>query len=134
MMPMLNDILAKKLFKGAEILRGEYISAKLEELNKNQLMSERKIYENSMLKLKKLLAYASSHSPFYQERLKDINLAQIKTFNDLKTIEPVSKEELRDNVKLIESTKPISKTTKAKTSGSTGVPLVFPKDSIRRAF
>ena len=97
-------------------------------------MSEEQINDISIIKLRRLLKYALFYSPFYRNRLKGINLSNVRDFDDLKSIEPVSKEELRNNIKLIEATRPISKTRIATTSGSTGIPLFFPKDSISRAY
>lgn len=131
---MISDKMAKILFDAAGVLRGELISNKLAELITNQSMTEKQIYEMTMLKLKKIIRYVSFHSPFYRERLQSIDVSQIQTFEDLHAIKPLTKEEVRNNVKLIASKQSLSRIRAAKTSGSTGIPLVFPKDSITRSY
>ena len=134
MLPMLNDKLARSVFQLTELVRGEHISHILNELNDNQLMSESQIYEIRMAKLRRVLQHALSYSPYYQHKLNFISLSQIRTLDDLRKIEPLTKEELRRNVKSIASKRTVSRTRMAKTSGSTGIPLVFPKDSITLAY
>ena len=131
---MLSDKFAQGIFELTEFVRQEHISQILEELKNNQIMSESQIHKLRMVKLRRLLRHASTYSPYYKQKLNGINLSQMQNFDDLGKIEPLTKEELRRDVKLIASKKTFSGTRKAKTSGSTGIPLVFPKDSIARAY
>lgn len=134
MLPMISEKLARSAFQLAQFVRSEHIAKMLNELKNNQLMSEDQINDMRIAKLRRLLRYASSYSPYYQKRLSGINPLQIQTFDDLGKIEPLTKEELRRNVKLIASQKAVSRTRRAKTSGSTGIPLIFSKDSITSAY
>lgn len=134
MLPMISEKIAQSAFQLAQFVRNEHITQVLNELKNNELMPEGKIYEMRIAKLRRLLRYALSYSPYYQKRLNGINLSQIQTFDDLGKIDPLTKEELRRNVKLITSQKAVSRIRTAKTSGSTGIPLIFPKDSITSAY
>ncbi|MDY6894646.1 MAG: hypothetical protein SVO01_04405 [Thermotogota bacterium] len=134
MLPMLNNYSARFTFNAMEYLRGEYISSTLKELLQNQSLTEDQIYEMSFAKCKKLLKYAFLYSPYYKKKLRDIDLSKIKTFDDLSKIDSLTKEDLRENVAKIKSLKPAARIVKAKTSGSTGIPLIFPKDTVCRAY
>ncbi len=131
---MLNKFTAILLFKTAEFLKNEHISKKIVELKLNEYKSIEQINQLSFFKLKKLLEYAKNYSPYYTDKFKNINLAKINTFSDLSKLPIIDKNDLRDNIKAISSVKFKKRTHIAKTSGSTGIPLIFPKDSDTAAY
>ena len=131
---MINNEIAVKVFKAAESLKGDKIFDKLGELKKNQTMVESQVHDLSLEKLKNIVSYAVKYSPFYRQQFIDSDIPEINSFDDIKKIKFLTKEDLRKHIKLITSDKPVSKTSKAKTSGSTGIPLIFPKDSISLSY
>ncbi|MBU1012619.1 MAG: hypothetical protein KKG99_06415 [Bacteroidetes bacterium] len=131
---MLNDIYAKKIFKTLELFSKNKISDKLIELKYNQKLSETQINEIALNKLKKLIKHSIYYSPFYRKQYGHLDLSSFKNLSDIKQLNLLSKEELRYNVKSIVSSRPVSLLNIAKTSGSTGIPLLFPKDVLSSSY
>src|SRR5271157_2448105 len=85
---------------------------------------------------KEYLAYAKTHSPMYREKLKDINVADIKTIEDVRKIPFTYKDELRAQQEKLPQNFPYGAllgvditevTAFRQTSGTTGKPVYVPE-------
>ena len=130
---MISTKIASKLFGIYELSSGTHISKTLRELNLNQEKSLDELNSLSLEKMSRLLSYAVKNSNYYKNKIQFDVDAPLKSFDILREIEFLDKSILRDNVEKIQSNNPTSRLTLAKTSGSTGMPLRFPKDAYVRA-
>lgn len=101
----------------AEYLKKKYENYELEE-------------KNQVLELKRLLIYAKKNSSYYKEKLKEINVENIKSLEDLKQLPILEKEELRKNIDNIITTHEV----KNNTGGTTGkaMTVYFTKDDFHK--
>lgn len=108
---------------------GNYKKYKKEYLNKkyNDYISEEKY---QIEELKRLLKHAKEKSKYYTQKLKDINIDEIKTLKDLEKLPILEKEELRKNIDNIITTHEV----KNNTSGTTGksMTVYFTKDDFQK--
>lgn len=74
--------------------------------------------------LQKLVKYAFEKSPFYQELYKGIDIASIKTVEDLKKLPVLEKETIRENITSM-YTIPENSAIVSHTLDSAGIPLKF---------
>ena len=106
-------------------------------LNESQFWSEDKIHEYQVYKLKKLIDYAGSHVPYYEELFKNIGLSSkdINKVEDIVNIPILTKEILRnEGDRMLSRQFSKFKLKKGKTGGTTGSPLVVYKDVNNRSF
>ncbi len=134
MLPMLTTRNAKYLFYISERLRGENITSKLRELKNNESLKVEDIEKIARNKLRRLFQYAHNYSAFYRDRFNELGINELKSSEDLNSLTPITKNDLRLYNEIITSKRPIGKNWMAKTSGSTGMPLHFPKDATTRAY
>lgn len=121
----MNRTVAKTLFYFIEYLRGENVYAYLKELEYNQSLSKEKLESIQRDKLKQLLEHTISCNKFYKEKYKSYDI-----HGPFASLPILSKEELRNNYKMILSDSRKSKLDLVETSGSTGVPLQFYRDRV----
>jgi phenylacetate-CoA ligase len=131
---MLPRTISKHLLRIVGSFRGEKIEEKLVELKHNQLMSKDEIEQLRVDKLKYLLRYGVSESLFYRDRYSVDMLNSINDFSGLSSFPILSKHELRDNAGDILLSPSRSRLFPSKTSGSTGSPFCFYKDTITRSY
>jgi phenylacetate-CoA ligase len=134
MLPMPPYPLALIFFKIGEHFSKQPIHKKLYELLENQKLSSDELHNLRINKLKRLLTNAKEFCPYYSEILKHINVEHINSFDILKEIPILTKNRLLDNIDTIKTKKQGFTFHTAKTSGSTGIPLKFPKDSLTTAY
>jgi phenylacetate-CoA ligase len=94
--------------------------------------SQKEIRELQLYKLKKLLAHAYKHVPFYQQRFEENNFNpdKISSLDDLQLIPFLTRQDIQKDPNSLRSTKhqklPLFR---GSSSGSTGVPVFYYKDS-----
>lgn len=93
---------------------------------KRAFWSRDRLVEFQNKELRKVVQHAYDFVPFYHKKFKDVGLRpqDIRTMKDLNKLPIITKEELRENLDKLISSKCISKNLKViHTSGSTGEPL-----------
>lgn len=127
---MLNPTFAKWLFFLVEDLRGEHVKQYLEELEKTQWYTPAELKALQWEKLKNLLVHAYQNVPWYNHKFREKKLTpkDISKPKDLKLLPVLTKSDLRDNASFLRAQNYKAKVTIAKTSGSTGISIKFPKD------
>lgn len=127
---MLNPALAKWCLLLAEVLRGEPLGRYVKELEGTQWLSRDRLDELQWARFKAVLAHAYETVPWYRRALHErcITPADIKGPADTVLLPVVTREDLRQRPAEFLSAHHGARTTVAKTSGSTGVALRFPKD------
>lgn len=131
----MNTYVAKNILRLITYFRGEPLWQSLKFLENSQWWKYEKIQEYQQIKLTKLLRYCSENVPFYRQWFKDNACApqDIKLHN-IDLLPTMDKFSLRENLSqfiAIDYKEPIEK---AKTSGSTGISLHFPKSLKSSAF
>lgn len=108
---------------------GNYKKYKKEYLEKKY---DKYIFEEKyqIEELRRLLRYAKKNSKYYSKKLKNIDMEEIKSLDDLKKIPILEKEELRANIDDIVITHEV----KSNTSGTTGksMTVYFTKDDLQK--
>ena len=91
--------------------------------------AEKLAYQNQ--KLQDFIIYVNTHSPFYKDLYKDIDLTQIKSAHDLKILPAVNKDDLRQHMTDV-ATIPDSQGVVSRTGGTTGISLkvIISKDDM----
>ncbi|MEJ2595095.1 MAG: hypothetical protein P8100_08210 [bacterium] len=87
---------------------------------------------NQLEKLGKLLAHAYDHVPFYRKRMDaaDLDPRSITSLKDLEKLPPLTREDLQNHwQEIIADNTDVGKLDKGTSSGSTGVAVVYYKDS-----
>ena len=111
----------------------------LNKLKADELRSEEELKEERKQKLRDLLIHANEYSPFWKQKFSKecVNPYSNDPLEQLKKINPITKDELIKNSTLIQNFKKKEKYFLAKTSGTTGTKLQFYKnekwDSYNRA-
>jgi phenylacetate-CoA ligase len=113
------------------VLRGRKTLSYLEEIERDQWLSEAEIEAVQWRKLKKLLDHAYENVPYYRKKFDEAGISpeRIKTRKDFVKLPILTREDIRANQKELiarnfRNEELISKTT----SGSSGVPLEFNYD------
>jgi phenylacetate-CoA ligase len=98
------------------------------DLRKSQYLSRENIQEYQIEKLKKLIAYAYAHVPYYKEKMDAAGIRpnDIKSLDDLTKLPILDKSDIRKNLHfdLMAEGFDRKKMRKITTSGSTGEPLI----------
>lgn len=98
------------------------------ELKQSQWLSLEQIKELQALKLRKLVAHAYRHVPFYRQKFDEIGLkpSDIKGLDDLHKLPLLSKNDVRENIyfDLLSDNHRKDRILRVQTSGSTGEPFV----------
>ena len=111
---------------------GRRISGRLEELRERQWWPASRLEEDAVVRVRRLIEHAQAHVPYYRRLFGDAGLhpEDIRNLADLSRVPVTTKVALRDSG--IEQTTgdnlPRSRHWPIRTSGSTGIPLVFHAD------
>ncbi len=128
--------LHKYIYLVGERLRNPLIRKKLSELMKSDFASYEQLEAEQLGKLKQLLSHAKKHSPYYREKLKDLDIETF-TLDKMHTIPLLSKTDLYAFGDKIYNNPYGEKLIKSETSGSTGDALIFYRtrewDAVHRA-
>ena len=124
----MNELLAKFVLRNIAFFRRQPLWQSMKFLEKSQWWSYEQLREYQRQKLSRLLNYCSESVPFYKNWFKehhyqpsDINL------ENMSILPIIDKAFLRENMNQFVSNGPKEAIEQAKTSGSTGVALHFPK-------
>lgn len=104
----------------------------LKEFESTKYFSKEELRAYQLIKVKKLLTHAETYSPFYKERLKKVGIepSNLADLSELTKIPALTRSNLQNHWKDIVSTNHnIEKLTKGSSSGSTGQPVVYYKNS-----
>jgi len=106
------------------------------QLNETQWFSRDKLQELQWRRLKLLLRYAYKNAPYYNTLFKNLKLTfgDFKEFEDLRKIPLLTKQILRENMENLSAKNFKGHKTIHRTSGSTGMPLQIPVDSITESY
>lgn len=116
-----------------DILKNRKTSLYLKEFNHIKSTSKGEIKTYQFEKLKALLIHAEKNVPFYQKRFKDSKFSTVDftSIEQLVRIPPLSRQDLQGNWRdIVASNYKISKLTMGSSSGSSGQPVNYFKDSI----
>ena len=114
----------KYIYLMFEKIYNPYIRQAFNELIKSDFFSTEQLLKIQEKKLKNLLNHSVLYSPFYKEKLKNINLESINLDN-INELPIITKKDLIEKNKLIQNNPFNEKLIKTETSGSTGEPLIF---------
>lgn len=119
--PIVRDI----VFPVSQWLRGCDYREKLLEARLNKSLDRQQIQELQFKKLGDLLMHAYAHVPYYRDLFfrMGITPADIRTWDDYKSLPILTKADVRKHFEQFISEKPHSPVRKYRTSGSTGEPL-----------
>lgn len=109
---------------------GLSVRRKLRELERTQWFSPEELEAWQLVRIQNLLAYAYEHVPYYRDLYQrlDIHPADIKTFEDFRSLPFLTKEDVNSHWDALISPRLRSKAQIRCTSGSTGRPLRFVVD------
>jgi phenylacetate-CoA ligase len=124
----------KMIYKIGEKFRNPSLNDKFTFLKVSEKWCLEELEKYQLKKLKELLKIAINNSPFYKEKLKDINLAEFNSLSDLKKIPFTTKEELFKYKSDIHTNLKLKKHFVARTSGSSGKSLVFKREETADSF
>lgn len=102
---------------------GKYKCA-MKEFNNLDYSNFEKLQQYQNERLKEFVEYAFKNSPFYREFYKDIDIAQVKTVEDLKKLPVLQKEVVRQNISSLYTISPKGAQV-SNTSGTTGKSMKF---------
>jgi len=120
----MNQSLAKFLFLGIERLRGEPVERFLREMEAVQWRPPDEIRTAQASRLNDLLSFTVANNPYYQKKYR--GLPEDVPFHELPLL---TKQELRQHARSMVTPGRERTVTLCKTSGSTGEPLRFYRDS-----
>jgi len=117
-----------------QAIRGEKVKPYLNELEVLEKCTKENFLRYQQEKLKQLINYVYNYIPYYKKKFQKlkISLSDIKNFKDLAQISPLVKDNIRNNLKYLIN--PTLKHSWRSTSGTTGSPLIFPKDRLATAY
>jgi phenylacetate-CoA ligase len=124
----------KTIYKIGEKFRNPSLSDKFTFLKVSEKWCLEELEKYQLKKLKELLKIAINNSPFYNEKLKDINLSEFNSLSDLKKIPFSTKEEIFKYKSDIHTNLKFKKHFVARTSGSSGKSLVFKREETADSF
>jgi phenylacetate-CoA ligase len=130
----MNSSLSRIALRLHEKLTGRRILMRLEELNRTQWLSRDELLALQQAKLQRVVEYAYRYVPYYRRAFEAIGFQPADLRRDpacLAHLPVLSKAIIRDNWHDMLTTEPERRRTLSKlsTSGSTGHPLVFMRDS-----
>lgn len=126
----------KLIFKLGQYLRNPSLDTCLKFLLRSDSWSLKQLEEYQLKRLKELLKVAYYHSTYYQQSFDEIGLdiSTVTCLEDINKIPVLTKKDVLENVKEIQTTYKFKKLRKASTSGSTGESLVFKRDEWADSF
>lgn len=123
-----RKLLTNFIYPIYESITGRRIICKLRELENDQWLSRSSIDRSQNKKLRKLVAYAYNHCPYYREHFTRLHLkpSDIITREDLTRLPVLTKANIKENLKrLISTNTERMKVRLYQTGGSTGKPMSF---------
>lgn len=120
-----------------DMIAGTNITATLKLLRESQRWNMERMNSYRLAKLRKLIAHAKQHVPYYRRLFAEIDFSHedVKSLDDIKNIPILTKEAARAaGETLVSETINPRRVRKGKTGGSTGSPLVTYKDADDRSF
>ena len=127
-----NFMIWKFIFQLGVKFRNKKINKHYNFLKSTEEWSIKELEDRQLYLLKKLLSYAYNNSRFYKKKLDEVNMNvdSINSLGDLKQIPVLTKEELKEFSKQHQiRDKSLGPYFKSETSGSTGIPLLFWRNS-----
>ena len=120
------------IFPAAQFInRGKFWS-KAREFRKLQWLPQVELERRQMERFRRIVAHANENVPFYRKRFKEEGFSpdELRTNDDISRIPILKKEEIRKNFSQMVATNIKSERWKLdSTSGSSGEPLIFYRDS-----
>ena len=110
-------------FKGMDVPRY------MKELKKTQYYDKKRLEKIQMYKLRNLIEYSQKYVPFYNEKLKSIQLKEIENTKDLEILPFLTKKSIKSRSNKLLSTKNYIFSSKKSTAGSTGEPFIIYKNT-----
>ena len=124
----MNTYIGKNMLHFLTFIRKQPVWQSLNFLKKSQYWTADQIYNYQELRLKELINHCYQTVPFYNSFFKENEITPSDiTFESLSSLPLITKTFLRNNLQQLTSTTPTGPVETAKTSGSTGVALKFPK-------
>jgi phenylacetate-CoA ligase len=124
--------LARGLYRLVDLVQGQDTFKALHELRRNESRSPAELQERCWRDVKAFTEFAGTRVPYYRQLFRRIGLlpTEMKNFDDFRKIPILDKGTLRTRIDDLEAEPgwPV-KFSVARTSGSTGIPLVFRKDN-----
>jgi phenylacetate-CoA ligase len=122
------SIIRKIIYPAYRRLRRDRVLAYLDEMHRVQAWEPERIREFQWDKMKRLLAYAAEHVPYYRNLFRSLGAspADFRSRDDLGGIPPLRKKDIRDNADaLLSEVYPHGRLQRDSTGGSTGEFLYF---------
>lgn len=131
----MNNFIARQILHAITLARKQPLFDSLRFLEKSQWWTYEKLQEYQNTKLSMLLQHCSRNVPYYRKwfRERGCNPLDINVTN-MSSLPIINKEFLRKNLQLMCAEKNKGSFEEAKTSGSTGIALHFPKSLSSSAF
>ncbi|WP_340066135.1 phenylacetate--CoA ligase family protein [Ascidiimonas aurantiaca] len=126
----------KLIYRVGQKIRNPSIRKWYHFLKESEKWPREKLETYQLQKLRYLIDFADTHSPYYQNLFKEKGLssADIKSLKDIKKFPTISKEELIKYNRDIHTNYPFKKKFVATTSGSSGNTLSFNRDESADSF
>jgi phenylacetate-CoA ligase len=103
------------------------------ELERSQFLAPAELDRLRLAKLKELVTYAKVQVPAYREKLRQIDSGSFLSLADIRTLQTVSKQEIKEDFARFLSLEKFPLLTKKTTGGSTGQPVTVWKTREARA-
>jgi phenylacetate-CoA ligase len=123
---MYTSFVSGLVFPLHERIKNHSSVAVRKEMETSQWWDESRLMEMQLTKLRRLLAHAGMHVPYYRKVFEGnhVNAAQIRTLADLQKLPILDKPTIRANIDALKADN-ASDLTRFNTGGSTGEPLSF---------
>ncbi|HWE27368.1 MAG TPA: glycosyltransferase [Polyangia bacterium] len=116
------------LFGATHWLITKEVGRQLEDLKESQWLSQDKMRELQLGKLRKLVLHAYRHVPFYRDRMRELGIVpdDIRSLDDLSKLPFLTKDDVRKHLyfSIMSDNHDKAEVLKVTTSGSTGEPFV----------
>jgi phenylacetate-CoA ligase len=130
----MNTTIARYILKIITYLRKQPLVSSISFLEESQWWTESEIRKYQNAKLAKLMLHCQHNTLFYKDFFADNKIdSQDITIANLHSLPLISKEFLRTNLDSLVDKSNLLASEKAKTSGSTGIALQFPKSLLSTA-
>lgn len=128
---MMNYLHRRFVLPAFERIKGRNTFAYLEDLERTQWLSWRQLQEMQLEPLRRLLAHAHEHCPYYGQAWSRLGLAaqQIESHDDLQRWPVIDASSIREHRDAMRARAPRLKLISKSTGGSSGVPLEFDVDA-----
>ncbi len=130
---MLRNVLAEKISLPLfDIVKGTRIRFYLEHYKQSLAWDQDEIKAYQTKQVKRLISYAYENVPFYRDRFGKIDLTpdNFRSLEDLKRIPPLTRDDLQNNLDVLVSERTDrDQLLKSASSGTTGIPITYYKDT-----